>query len=123
MIMDESDFRQPDESDNPLSDEENRIYEKAVSVLRGELDQGRTFDHACEQLDDIEQELRALIIDDFLKVLIAEDHFGGGKGLDDIALYLGIPYETLETARAEMLQEVGEEMASQYRQNIEHTTH
>jgi len=121
--MDESDFRQPDESDNPLTDEENRIYEKAVATLRAELDQGRTFDHACEQLDDIDQELRALIIDDFLKVLIAEDHFGSGKGLDDIALDLGIPYETLETARAEMLQEVGAEMASQYRQNIEHTTH
>ncbi|MFC1512854.1 hypothetical protein ACFL5J_00210 [Thermodesulfobacteriota bacterium] len=121
--MDESDFKQPDETDNPLSDEENRIYEKAVAILRSELDQGRTFDHACEQLDVADQELRALIIDDFLKILIAEDHFGGGKGLDDIALCLGIPYETLETARDEMLQEVGEEMAAQYRQNIQQTTH
>ena len=121
--MDETDFKQPDESDNPLSDEENHIYEAAVAALRDELDQGRTFDHACERLDGIEQELRALIVDDFLKILIAEDHFGSGKGLDDIALCLGIPYETLETAREEMLQEVGEEMASQYRQNIAQTTH
>ncbi len=121
--MDNTDFKQPDESDNPLSNEENQIYEDAVTALREELDQGRTFDHACECLEGIEQELRALIVDDFLKVLIAEDHFGGGKGLDDIALFLGIPYETLETARTEMLQEVGEEMATQYRENIGDTTH
>ena len=121
--MDDSDFKQPDESANPLSDEENRIYEESVAELRNELDSGRTFDHACECLDGIDQELRALIIDDFLKILIAEDHFGTGKELEDIALYLGIPYETLDTAREEMLQEVGAEMASQYRKNIEHTTH
>lgn len=121
--MDESDFKQPDESSNPLSDEENRIYEEAVTKLRSELDSGRTFDHACECLSGIDHELRALIVDDFLKILIAEDHFGEGKDLDDIALFLGIPYETLETAREEMLQEVGAEMASQYRKNIEHTTH
>ena len=121
--MDDTDFKQPDESENPLSEEEDRIYEEAVASLRSELDHGRTFDHACEQLDDIDQELRALIIDDFLKILIAEDHFGSGKGLDDIALFLGIPYETLETARFEMLQEVGEEMASQYRANVRDTTH
>lgn len=121
--MDDTDFKQPDESDNPLSEEENRIYEEAFEELRNELDRGRTFDHACERLADIDPELRALIIDDFLKVLIAEDHFGSGKGLDDIALCIGIPYETLEKARREMLQEVGEEMALQYRKNIQHTTH
>ncbi|MDH4321403.1 MAG: hypothetical protein OEV73_07875 [Desulfobulbaceae bacterium] len=121
--MDESDFRQPDESDNSLSDEENRIYEEAIAKLRSELDQGRIFDQACECLEGIEQELRALIIDDFLKIIIAEDHFGSGKDIDDIALSLGIPYETVETARAEMLQEVGAEMAAQYRKNIEQTTH
>ena len=116
-------FKQPDESDNPLSDEESRIYEDAVAALREETDQGRTFDQACERLKDIEPELRALIIDDFLKILIAEDHFGSGKGLDDIALYLGIPFETVETARDEMLEEVGQEMADQYRKNTEQTTH
>ena len=121
--MDDSDFKQPDESDNPLSDEENRIYEDSMAELRSEIDSGRTFDHACECLNGIDQELRALIVDDFLKIVIAEDHFGTGKELDDIALYMGIPYETVATARDEMLQEVGAEMANQYRKNIEHTTH
>jgi len=117
------DFKQPDESDSPLSDEESRIYEDAIADLREETDAGRTFDRACERLDGIDPELRALIVDDFLKILIAEDHFGSGKGLDDIALCLGIPYETVETARAEMLEEVGQEMATQYRQNLAQTTH
>lgn len=121
--MDNTDFKKPDESDNPLSDEENRVYEESFAILRSEIDRGRTFDHACEFLVDVDQELRAMIVDDFLKVLIAEDHFGSGKGLDDIALCIGIPYETLEKARREMLQEVGEEMALQYRENIVQTTH
>ncbi len=116
-------FRQPDESDSPLTDEQSKIYEEAIAVLREETDAGYTFDKACERLKDIEPELRAVIIDDFLKILIAEDHFGSGKGLDDIALCLGLPYETVETARAEMLEEVGQEMAVQYRKNIAETTH
>lgn len=71
----------------------HREYERAVKKMREELSQGRTYEHAYNTLTDISQEIKTFIKEDFLKIIIAEEHFGAGIEISDIALLLELPYE------------------------------
>ncbi|MBI5559559.1 MAG: hypothetical protein HY885_18205 [Deltaproteobacteria bacterium] len=84
------------------------LYEQAVMRMRKEIAKGKTFAQACEILQGIEEHLRPLIQDDFLKIIIAEQHFGQGRGIDDVALFLDLPYETVEASRAKIMSEFDE---------------
>jgi hypothetical protein len=84
----------------------HREYEHAVKKMREELSQGRTYDHACDTLADISQEIQAFVKKDFLKIIIAEEHFGGGIEISDIALFLELPYEKVESARLALLNDM-----------------
>ena len=119
----EMDFKKPDELDNPLDEREDRIYDQAIAKMREKVAQGGTYDEACAFLADTPPDLRRVIADDFLKIVIAEEHFGARRGLDDIALFLGLEYDRVIKARDEMLNEVGEEMARQFRENMSRMTH
>lgn len=87
----------------------HREYERAVKKMREELSQGRTYDHACDTLADISQEMQAFVKEDFLKIIIAEEHFGAGIEISDIALFLELPYEKVETARLALLNDMQQE--------------
>ena len=84
-------------------------YERAVKKLRDELSQGRTYDHACDTLADISQEIQAFVKEDFLKIIIAEEHFGAGIEISDIALFLELPYEKVESTRLALLNDMRRE--------------
>lgn len=84
------------------------LYEQTVLKMRKEIGKGKTFAQACEILKGIEKSLRPLIQDDFLKIIIAEQHFGQGRGLDDVALFLDLPYEIVESSRATIISEFDE---------------
>ncbi|HIJ90056.1 MAG: hypothetical protein OEV89_04750 [Desulfobulbaceae bacterium] len=84
-------------------------YERAVKKMRQELSQGRTYDHACDTLIDISQEIKNFIREDFLKIIIAEEHFGAGIAVADIALFLELPYEKVECARLALLNDMARE--------------
>ncbi len=84
----------------------HREYERAVKKMRGELSQGRTYDHACDTLADISQEIQTFVKEDFLKIIIAEEHFGAGIEVSDIALLLELPYEKVESARLALLNDM-----------------
>ena len=56
--------------------EESRIYEEALKAYRDSITAGKTLKQAYETYSISDQELRSLIQADFLKVLIAERHFG-----------------------------------------------
>ncbi|MDG4476546.1 hypothetical protein [Thiovibrio frasassiensis] len=84
-------------------------YERAVKKIREALSQGRTYDHACDTLADVSQEIKTFIKDDFLKIIIAEEHFGAGLEISDIALFLELPYEQVETARLALLNDMVQE--------------
>ena len=116
-------FKQPDASDNPLSQEEDEVHEGAIAALRAEVAGGRTLAEASAVLAGIQEDLRDLILDDFLKILIAEEHFSKGQGLEVIALRLGLGVEKVVGICDEMLNEVGLEMASQYRREIAKHSH
>ncbi len=94
------------------NDNSDFIYEQAIRQLRLEVARGRTYKQACRSIATLENSMREIVKSDFLKIVIAEKHFGDGNGIDDIALILDVPYETVENLKEEMLEEVGEELAA-----------
>lgn len=92
--------------DNAFLSETNIAYEKAVATIREGLGKGLGFDSACAEIEIESEGLKRQIIDDMLKVLIAEEHFNKNISLDELAATLKISPERLETARAEMLEDV-----------------
>ena len=90
----------------------HREYERAVKKIREELSQGRTYDHACDALVDISHEIKTFVKEDFLKIIIAEEHFGARIEISDIALLLELPYEKVEFARIALLNDMALETGS-----------
>jgi hypothetical protein len=103
--------------------EDEILYEQAVLKMRKEIAKGKTFAQACEILRDVNENLRPLIQDDFLKIIIAEQHFGQGRGIDDVALFLDLPYETVEASRAKIMSEFDEMFSGQISPHISKLTH
>jgi hypothetical protein len=87
-------------------------YERAVKKIREELSLGQTYDHACDALTDISEEIKTFVKEDFLKIIIAEEHFGAGIELSDIALFLELPYEKVEAAYQALHQDMVRETES-----------
>lgn len=92
--------------DDALKSETVKIYEKAEAMIREKLAQGLAFDSASAALTVTDEELKKNIIDDLLKVLIAEEHFTKGVSLDEMAKKLRVAVSRLEKAKAEMLEDV-----------------
>ena len=103
--------------------EDEILYEQAVLKMRKEIGKGKTFAQACEILRDVRENLRPLIQDDFLKIIIAEQHFGQGRGIDDVALFLDLPYETVEASRAKIMSEFDEMFSGHISPHISKITH
>lgn len=89
------------------SSDEELFYEQTIRRLRSETSRGKTYDQACQILSDVEKYLHHEIEEDFLKIIIAERHFGDGYGIDDIALLLDVPYGKIEELRNHMLRDLG----------------
>jgi hypothetical protein len=94
--------------------EEGRIYTEAVIKFREAVAAGKTLRQAYESHTVDDKVLEKLIQADFLKIMIAERHFGGKDPLDKIAKDLGIPAELVRDTYGRMLQEVGVSAASQF---------
>jgi hypothetical protein len=99
------------------------LYEQAVQKMRKEIAKGKTFAQACEILQDIGKNLRPLIQDDFLKIIVAEQHFGEGRGIDDVALFLDLPYETVEASKDKIMSEFDELFSGHLSPHISKMTH
>ena len=89
-----------------FSEEDNRIYRESIEMLRTNLENGVKFDLACEFINLQDEELRALIIDDGLKIEIAELHYGKRMPLQEVAKRLGVSMDRLLKASNEMLEDV-----------------
>ena len=92
--------------DDALKSETAKIYEKAEALIREKLAQGLDFDSACAAVAVADEELKRSIVDDILKVLIAEEHFTKGVSIDEMAKKLDIEVGRLEKAKAEMMEDV-----------------
>ncbi len=92
--------------DDAFKTETDKAYEKATAKIREGLAQGLDFDSACDALEIQDDELRQNIIDDMLKVLIAEEHFTKNVTLDELSAQLRVSVDRLESAKKSMLEDV-----------------
>jgi hypothetical protein len=99
-----------------MPQDEDQIYEESVRRIRSAVvDQHMPFGKAAELIQVEDAGLRAAILDDALKVLIAEIHFAGGKSLDETTQALGLPRALIEKARIEMLKDVKQAAIEKYK--------
>jgi hypothetical protein len=96
--------------------EEGAIYEEAVNTYRAAVVSGKTLRQAYEGFSVADKELEKLIQADFLKILIAERHFGQNQALQEIAKALDVPAKLINETHARMLQEVGITAANRFTQ-------
>jgi len=86
----------------------DRAYERAEAVIRDGLARGLGFDAACAGIEVDDEDLRRAIMDDMLKVVVAEEHFAKGIALDELAGRLEVSPERLEAAKQEMFRDIEE---------------
>jgi len=89
-----------------FTSEEELLHEAGFAAISAGLAAGLDFEKACAKVEAADAGLRRVIVDDFLKVTIAQRNFQGGESTSDIAAALGISVERVEFARREMLAEV-----------------
>ena len=94
--------------DDAFLTETDKAYEKAVSQIREGLEKGLDFESACAAVQFDNEELKKHIIDDMLKVIIAEEHYNKDIPLDKLASALNVSVDRLEAAKREMLEDVKE---------------
>jgi len=87
--------------------EEDKIYEEAVNTYRAALAAGKTLRQAYEGHRIADKELETVIQADFLKIMIADLHFGKGKSLAEVAVALSVPNDLVQDTKNRMLQEAG----------------
>ncbi len=89
-----------------FSKEEEKLYEESITRIKEALDSGLGFDEACAKLVVDDEGFKHLIIDDYLKMTIADMHFSKEQSTQDVADMLKISEARIASARAEMLDEV-----------------
>ncbi len=89
-----------------FTEEEERVYRKNIEIIRSNIDNGVKFDLACEFIDVADPHFKDLIIDDALKIEIAELHYGKRIPLRDVSVRLGVSVERLLRASTEMIEDV-----------------
>lgn len=108
----------PEFSFKEFSPEEGKIYEDAMNSFRKAIAEGKTLRQAYSNHEISDKNLEKLIQADFLKIIIAERHFGQRQTLDEIAKDLDVSHNLLKDTLARMLQEVGITAANQFSQEF-----
>jgi hypothetical protein len=104
----------PDFTFKEFTPEEGALYEDAVNKFREAVAAGKTLRQAYETRPVADKELEKIIQADFLKILIAERHFGQRQALEDLARGLDVSLELIKDTVARMLQEAGVSAANQF---------
>lgn len=89
-----------------FTEEESRIHKAGFKIIFDSLARGLDFEQACAGLEVVDPEMRRVIIDDYVKVSIAEGHFDKKQSLEDIAASLRCPGDLVKKACGEMMEEV-----------------
>lgn len=99
------------------TEEETRIYNEVMVKIREGLKNGLTLKEACGAVAVADAELKKLISDDVLKIMIAEMHFGKGLTLEEVAKALSVSLKAINAAIMEMLEDAGIAAAEEYNKN------
>lgn len=100
--------------DDAFVSEVDKAYERAFAAIRQGLMEGLDFESAAAKVDVADPELRRVIVDDMLKVLIAESHFGRNQPLEALAQALGLPLDRLEKTKEIMFDEAARSAAADF---------
>lgn len=92
--------------DDALLSEAEKIYMNALAKIREGLAKGFDFVSASASVIIDDDALRQIVLDDVLKVIIAEEHFIKMVPLEQISKKLNLPIDRLESATSEMLEDV-----------------
>ena len=101
-----------------FSPEESKIYEEAMNGFQQAIAAGKTLRQAYDSYEIPDKELEKIIQADFLKIIIAERHFGKHQTLEEIAKSLDVTQDLIKNTLARMLQEVGITAANQFSQEF-----
>ncbi len=105
---------------------EDQIYKESIEIIRKNIENGQSFDLACESINVADEDLKRMIIDHTLKIEIAEMHYGKNIPFIEISRKLQVSMERLLKANDEMLEDVMNNMHHIYRDfpiDPESTTH
>lgn len=89
-----------------FNEEEERVYTQCIALIRLNISNGALFDPASNAVTVEDEELKNLIIDDALKIEIAEMHYGKAMPLSQVSEKLGVSIERLLKARTEMMEDI-----------------
>lgn len=85
--------------------EEDMIYDETISKVREGLRNGLTFKEACSVINVEDIELKRFIVDDALKIMIAEMHYAKGMPFQQVADALKVSLKVINIAHMEMLED------------------
>jgi hypothetical protein len=88
------------------TEEESRIYNEAMDSIMEGLQNGLSFADACGRMQIEDKRLKEFIMDDALKIVIADMHFNKGLPLEHISSILNIPLDVMKRAQMEMLEDI-----------------
>jgi hypothetical protein len=97
--------------------EEDKIYESAISKIKEAIKNGFNFNEACSIVNVSDPELKRFIVDDALKMMIAEMHYEKGMPLPVVADRLKVPLKAVNIANTEMLEDVGIAAAEMFKRS------
>ncbi|UCG77845.1 MAG: hypothetical protein JSV21_09755 [Nitrospirota bacterium] len=86
--------------------EEEEIYDKAIAEIKDNIEKGVKFEEACNMVEVKDEELKHLILEDFLKITVAELHFTQRKTMEEIAKELDIPVQSVVLTYKRMLNDI-----------------
>ena len=89
-----------------FSADQDRVHADAIAFLQKRLKKGASWKQASEELAIPDPRFKAVILDDFLKITVAERHFQGGESIKSIARFLQVPVELLVAVKEDMIREV-----------------
>jgi hypothetical protein len=100
--------------DPGFTPEQDTIYESAIKHLTEGVEKGWAWKKVSDSVQLADPQLKAVVLDDFLKITIAQRHFQGGEGLKQIAKSLSVPMDLLIALRASMIDEVSQASVKVY---------
>lgn len=85
---------------------EEKIYDSAIENIRANLKKGMKFEDACNAITVKDEALKLIILEDFLKITIAEMHFQNRKTFEEIAEELEVPLQSIKITHQKMLKDI-----------------
>ena len=86
--------------------EEENIYDNAITDIRDNIKKGMKFEDACNAVKVDDDDLKLIILEDFLKITVAELHYTHRKTIDEIAKELDIPVQSVALTHKRMLDDI-----------------